>query len=179
MTEKNAADKPAKAPAKKPAAKRTTSRPTSKIIRNLRNAPVHLRLGSQNNIYRIELKPRGLAGDTHTVPADLTQEHTFISAHGHLFEIITSAEAAKIEYPRVGYLTNERTEVIRDQDATLASQPSWDGKGLTPNVAKERLAGEAPRRAEVPGSQQYRSPGDVDGVGPTKLVVERTSQPNQ
>lgn len=118
-------------------AKAKTPRLTSKLIRNLNNAPVHLRIHSAGNErpYFMQLAPRGFPNDVHEVPAHLTITNDFIQGAGRLFEIITRTEANKIEYPKQGYLaqTGFNVEVIRADQNIVARIPDWDGKGRLPD----------------------------------------------
>lgn len=110
-----------------------TKRRTAKTIRNLTNKMVHLRLQSidAEKPYRIELQPRGRRGDTHTVPARLTEDGTFVRGAGRLFEIIPLSEAEKIEYgartPGV-----EPAILVRHDEHVIGTVPNWDGQGKIP-----------------------------------------------
>jgi hypothetical protein len=111
-----------------------TKRRTAKTIRNLTNKMVHLRLQSVDaeKPYRVELQPRGRRGDTHTVPARLTDDGTFIRGAGRLFEIIPTSEADKIDYgPRQGTGV-EPAVLVRHDENVIGRVPDWDGQGRTP-----------------------------------------------
>lgn len=120
-------DKKKKTTPKKTAAKKTPvkrpARPTAKIIRNLRQVPVHLRLrGDGEKPYRIELKARGNHGDSSNVPAKCTQDATFARGLGVLFETITQTELNKIQYPPIGYAgSNVTIERMADTSRTIAT----------------------------------------------------------
>jgi hypothetical protein len=128
----------------------TSKRRQSRTIRNLRGTPVHLRLFGQGNDapYRIALTPRGNPGDTHTVPANLTDDGTFVAGIDVLFEIIPASEAQGLQYERTGgrapeyegetlvVVRNEENVVVR-QDANLEPAP------------RRRLG---PAMANVPGA---------------------------
>lgn len=79
----------------------------SEIIRNLRPTAVHQRFRAfgVEKPYRIEFQPRGLRGDTHEIPIQYTESGEYQRNKGVLFEVITRAEALKLEetYPLVGY----------------------------------------------------------------------------
>lgn len=183
-----------KAPARKPRA--STPRPTAKTIRNLRGTVVHARLLSQDpeKPFRIALQPRGLQGDTTTVPATLISDHTFVSGVDVLWEIITTTEARQVEYQPVGYLgRTDAPQVIRPEDTTIASVEDWDGKGRVPQQrtptgrqASEREFGTGLHTTDVPGAdaalhQQLRQaqkagetamPDGVD-IASRQVVIER------
>ncbi len=140
---------------KKTATKST--RKTAKWIRNLRGTPVHLRLYGEgrDKPYRIELNRRGLSGDMHQVPASLTDDGTFASGIGVLFEIITTAEANRIRDSYEGsggYQGIEPAQLVREQDTVIATGPAYDGKGLAPREGvQQRPLG--PTVVQTPGSQ--------------------------
>ena len=173
----------AKAPAKPRAPKAGP-----KIIRNLRNMPVHLRMGNKKDPFRVQLAPRGLQGDTESIPVEVQQDYGFISGVGRLFEIITATEARDLQYQSVGYL--ERTDtakIYREEDTTIMTADDWDGKGTrTPQERNKRTQGQV--LTDVPGSdaalhQAIRTgQAAVDGDNPAmpegvafdrKVTVER------
>jgi len=111
-------------------------RKTAKTIRNLRGTPVHLRLfgaGSEKP-YRIELQPRGVAGDWHTVPANLTDDGAFVAGVGLLFEIVPTSEARKTQYARPGNAPAGLlpVEVVRHDENIVSREAAWDGTGKAP-----------------------------------------------
>lgn len=111
------------------AKKRTAApRKTAKTIRNLRGTLVHLRLFGEggDKPYRIELKPRGMYGDVHTVPANLIDNDTFVAGVDVLFEIITKTEANKIEYAPQGYQGIEAAKIVRDSETVISRTPDVD-----------------------------------------------------
>ena len=71
---------------------------TKKVIRNLHFMPVNLRFGSKKDPYYITLARRGSLGDVVEIPADFTDHPDFNRNVNVTFEIISSAEAKKIQY---------------------------------------------------------------------------------
>lgn len=71
---------------------------SKKIIRNLHTVPVNLRFGSRKDPYHITLQRRGQSGDWVEVPADIADHPDFGRNVGLSFEIISAAEAKKIQY---------------------------------------------------------------------------------
>lgn len=134
---------------KKPAAKaksttaKAPSRPrkTAKTIRNLRGCPVHLRLQKEDaeKPFRVQLAPRGLRGDTAIIPVGLVDNPGFVQDIGVLYEIITTTEAANIEYASVGYLgRTDAPQILREEDTVIQSAKNWDGKGKSPQEREIR-----------------------------------------
>ena len=154
--------------AKKAPAKSTTRtsapRKTAKTIRNLRGTQVHARLRSKNpkDPFRIELQPRGQAGDTTVVPVELQSDPTFLDGIDVLWEVITASEAKELAagYAPTGYLgRNDAPVIIRPEDTTITTAQDWDGKGLAPvertvqgRQASQREFGTGMHTADVPGS---------------------------
>lgn len=99
--------------------KKTSTRRTAKTIRNLRGTPVHLRLGPEDNRYRIQLSPRGQPGDVSTVPANLIDDHTFTSGVNILFEIITQTEARNIQYGPSTATGVEPAKLVREEETVI------------------------------------------------------------
>jgi hypothetical protein len=126
-----------------------STRRTAKTIRNLRGTPVHLRLFGAGNDkpYRIELQPRGTSGDWHTVPASLTDDGTYVSGLGLLFEVIPTSEARAIQYQFAPVGLPPAT-VFRADENVVSREPEWDGTGQQP----QRRAGAGPALADVLGS---------------------------
>lgn len=144
---------PKATPAAKPAAKPRAPKAGPKIIRNLRNMPVHLRLGSDPP-YRIQLQPRGRQGDTASVPVALQEEYAFLRGVGTLFEVITQTEARKVEYGPVGYVGRpDSATIYREEDTTIQTADNWDGKGRrAPEDRNIHRTGQ--NLADVPGSDE-------------------------
>lgn len=125
---------------------------------------MHARLYSQDpeKPFRIALQPRGVQGDTTTVPATLVNDYTFTQGVGKLWEIITTAEAREAEYAPVGYLGREDApQIIRPEDTTVAVADDWDGKGRVPverrtstgkQLSERGEFGTGMHTADVPGS---------------------------
>lgn len=164
-TKKAATTKPKSAStAKKTTTRRaSTPKPKAATIRNLRGTVVHARLYSQDpeKPFRIALQPRGVQGDTTTVPASLVNDYTFTQGVGILWEIITTAEAREAEYAPVGYLgRSDSPQILRPEDTTVMTAEDWDGKGRVPQdrrtstgkQASEREFGTGMHTADVPGS---------------------------
>lgn len=97
----------------------TTPRRTAKVIRNLRGTPVHIRLGPDDNKYRIQLSRRGEPGDVSTVPANLIDDYTFTSGVGILFEIITQAEADNIVYGPSATNAVDPAKLVREEETVI------------------------------------------------------------
>lgn len=68
-------------------------REAPKYIRNVREVPVGIRLGTGR---RIDLKPRGMRGDCAPVNEDEMDDEIFLGNVGLIFEIIPNAEAKKV-----------------------------------------------------------------------------------
>lgn len=120
----------------------------AKWIRNLRGVPVHLRLYGEGRTdpYRIQLNRRGLPGDIHQVPANLTDDGTFVAGIDVLFEVITESEARSIQYNVATGYQGAPVVVERPQDTVVSVVPDVDSKG--------KLIG--PRVVRKPGSdRQY------------------------
>jgi len=98
---------------------------TKKIIRNLHAVPVNLRFGSSKDPYHITLQRRGQSGDWVEVPADITDHPAFGRNIGLSFEIISSAEAKKIQYGERAAKTAMETDLafklerMSDQSKTV------------------------------------------------------------
>ena len=129
----------------------TSKRRQARTIRNLRGTPVHLRLFGQGNDapYRIALQPRGNPGDTHSVPANLTDDGTFVAGIDVLFEIIPTSEAQSIQYERAGgrpqEYEGETLVVVRNEENVVRRQP----------VDQEPGPGRiGPATVNVPGSDE-------------------------
>lgn len=164
------------AKAKAPATPKVSKTP--KIIRNLRNMPVHLRFFTEakTDPFRIELQPRGLRGDSERVPAALTETQAFQEGYGVLFEIITSTEQKKIPYGRVGYTGEAAVEIIRDEDINRLVAPDWDGKGRPPHLLQAQgrigeIAG--PVIADLPGSAGGSALPDGVDLTSRRIKIER------
>jgi hypothetical protein len=71
---------------------------TKRVIRNLHPMPVNLRFGSKRDPYHITLQRRGQSGDYVEVPGDIAEHPDFNRNVGLTFEIISVAEAKKIQY---------------------------------------------------------------------------------
>lgn len=137
----------AKAPAKPRAPKAGP-----KIIRNITGVPVHFRLGSQKDPFRVQLAPRGQQGDTEAIPVALQQDYSFIQGRDRLFEIITETEARNLQYAQVGYLArDDAAQIYRQEDTTIQTADNWDGKGRrAPEDRNVRTTGQ--KLADLPGS---------------------------
>lgn len=153
-TTKASAAKKTKTVSKAAAPKRASApRRTAKHIRNLRGTLVHLRLYSQNaeKPFRIELKPRGVQGDTSVIPANLIDDPTFLAAVDVLVEVITESEHKALQgtYAPVGYLgRQDAPKIIRPDDTTIMKAKDWDGEGR--RVPQEREIQRVERGSDVP-----------------------------
>ena len=147
---------PRKAAAPKAAPKARATRPKAgpKIIRNLRQMPVHFRLGNNKDPYRVQLAPRGQQGDTESIPVALQVDYAFIRGVGSLFEIITVTEARALQYQPVGYLgRTDAPKVYTEADTVIQTADDWDGKGQrAPEDRNVRTSGQV--FADVPGSDE-------------------------
>jgi hypothetical protein len=137
-----------------------------KIIRNLHTVPLNLRFGSKKDPYYLQLARRGQRGDFIEVPADVTEHMSFGQNVGKSFEIISAAEAKKIEYdaattqtmldsgefvgPLGQTLTAGRISNTEDDSHVIGG---FDEKG---NVV--RLKDVGPRRSQAVGTQDNPVP---------------------
>lgn len=184
---KAATEKTTESTAAKPRTRTAPPKPSAKIIRNLRNCPVHLRLFGplSEKPYRVELKPRGETGDISSIPVNVQDTPQFITGVGVLFEIITETEARQSMYQtQVGYSqVREHAQIISDSSSTIMTQPD-----VQQDATKERLDllrrtdGAGPAYADVPGSdgalhetlrEGSRNAALPDGAFPQRVTVER------
>lgn len=170
VTKAKAAPKAAETPA--PRQRKPKEGP--KTIRNLLSVPQHFRLqGSREKPYRIELKPRGVRGDTAGIPLDCQSDTAFISGLDRTFEIITDAELRDLagQYPPVGYqgrqplmpmadgsLVEQNVRVVRQQQNVVA-------KTVDP-YAEKANAQASPAAQQALLAQQAAQQGRTGGVGP-------------
>lgn len=126
--------------------RQSTPRKTAQTIRNLRGTPVHLRLGADNNKYRVQLARRGEPGDVATIPANLIDDTTFVAGVDVLFELITKTEANKIEYGPSGYQGVETAKLVREQETVIKRVADMGSDGKMP----QRELG--PTHVKTPGA---------------------------
>lgn len=145
---------------------------TKKVIRNLHTMPVNLRFGSKRDPYYITLSRRGTLGDVVEVPADFTDHPDFNRNAGVTFEIISSAEAKKIQYETATVQTamssdkNFKIERMEDTSTTVGlvdANPKNGGVIRTgdTNPIKSRTRGTVEN--PIPES---RGEGDAPPVSP-------------
>lgn len=146
---------------KKTAPKTTRTRTAApkkgpKIIRNLRNMPVHLRLYSSLNPkdpFRVALEARGGRGDTSVIPINVQEAPQFVKGEGVLFEVITQTEYLKLEYEIPSFERRDIAKVVRDEDTVISKQDNWDGAKGT----------KQPERRST-GVNYYDAPGSDTGL---------------
>jgi len=80
------------------------------------------------------LQPRGYPGDVHTVPANLVNTDTFLAGVDVLFEVITKAEADKIQYGPTGFQPGPEAKLIRPEDTTILTTPDLGSDGKPRNL---------------------------------------------
>lgn len=161
------------------------SKPQARVIRNLRNCPVHLRLQGPDTEkpYRVQLNPRGQFGDVTRIPAALTETYQFTSGVGTLFEIITQTEASAIPYAPTGYIDQAEVTVVRTEEQVVSRRAEYDGKGrvpahrpLAPTVAQ--VPGSDPRMQALSGEKPTADAMIPEGVDLTtrKVTIERVKE---
>jgi hypothetical protein len=140
---------------------------TKKIIRNLHPVPLNLRFGSKRDPYYITLSRRGMSGDYTEVPPDIVDHPDFSRNVGNSFEIISAAEAKKIQYGERAAKTaieadkQFKLERMSDTSTTIGQ---LDDKG---NIA--RTGDVNPMRARSVGTVDNPVPasrGEADGDAP-------------
>jgi hypothetical protein len=154
---------------KMPVAKKTARpRKTGKWIRNLHNSVVHLRLGSRKDPTEVNLDPRGRPGDIDFIPPEFLEDGTFVAAVNTLVEIITETEANQLKRDYAGsggYQGREAVPIIHEDDATIATQDNWDGKGnRTPARRKATNDRELAQQAHKTGMNVVDAPGSDSGL---------------
>jgi hypothetical protein len=146
-----------------PAPAATQAEDQPRTIRNLRSIPVHMRLDSgTDKPYRVALEPRGQKGDVAKVPARCTDDTAFSeSFNAGLFEIITSAERASIDYSKPAdrrAITDPRTGLPVQVLPTEGSEDNTVAEYAIQTQHHGQRAGEVtrtdvnPRQVYVPGS---------------------------
>ncbi len=133
---------------------------TTQYIRNLTPMPVNVRLGSRKDPYYVRLERRGMKGDVHAVPVDLTEHPAFLNSKGKLFELLTKVQVEKIEYLEPGIVrdpvfTTNRAEIVRPQDNVVQTAQIGDKHRLVKDDPLQAVRGNegiSISRAPVPGS---------------------------
>lgn len=134
---------------------------TKKIIRNLHTVPLNLRFGSKKDPYYLQLARRGEPGDFVEVPAELTDHVSFGSNVGVSVEVISAAEAKKIEYNVAATQTlMESGEFVGPLGQTLSAgtmvnveDSSHPVGGIDEKGHAVRLKDVGPRRSQAVGTQ--------------------------
>lgn len=150
---------------------------TKKIIRNLHQVPVNLRFGSRKDPYYLTLSRRGSDGDWVEVPGDIADHPDFNRNVGNTFEIISAAEAKKIQYESRAMKTaiesdaQFKLERMSDTSTTIAlvdADPKRGGIIRTgdANPMRSRATGtvDNPAANERPG--EAAEAGDAPPVSP-------------
>lgn len=140
---------------------------SKKIIRNLHQVPVNLRFGSRKDPYHITLQRRGQSGDWVEVPGDIADHPDFGRNVGLAFEIISAAEAKKIQYgeraSRTAMEADKQFKLERMSD-TSTTIGQLDAKG---NIA--RTGDVNPMRSRAVGTTDNPIPsdrGEAEGDAP-------------
>lgn len=148
----------------------------AKYIRNLQKVSVRVRFSSRTDPFHFVLAPRGVRNDTTLVPADLLEHPDNVrNLEVGTYEYITKAEKDKIEYPNpyrgAGQVQAEGPQFVPGvsrQQEVRSSTRAVDSKGFVQNPHDGANVNEnvAPRRAAVPGSEDFGSPEKYlkDGV---------------
>lgn len=154
-----------------------------RIIRNLRNVPVHMRLDAgRDKPYRVALEPRGTLGDVAQVPAICAEDTAFAeSFRANLFEIITSAERASISYdatPHEHVLLDPKT----GQPVRMLPTTSANGETVAtyqidttlhgPNAGHITANRVGPQQMYVPGAVQPAPQPSANSALPAPVRVE-------
>ena len=155
-----------------------------KIIRNLHPIPLTLRLGSSRDPFHINLARRGTPGDYVEVSPDLTEHPQFTRNVNVTFEVISAAEAGKIEYHMAPSRTasesdeyNVTLERMEDKSTTVATV-ELDDKGRPKFQRVTAQESRNPARSNAPGTvdraaQDAEAMPDVSPPLPTNVTVER------
>lgn len=147
---------------------------TKKVIRNLHPMPVNLRFGSKRDPYYITLSRRGMLGDVVEIPADFTDHPDFNRNVNVTFEIISSAEAKKIEYESNNTQTametdrNFKIERVEDTSTTVGlvdADPKHGGVIRTGDTNPMRSRARGTVDNPVPESRG-EAEGDAPPVSP-------------
>lgn len=125
------------------------------FIRNIRQVPVGMRLGTGR---RIDLRPRGQRGDTVPLKPEEELDEIFIANIGLLFEVISAEESKKIIAKQV---TNQQS--VHPALATIRNEY---GKEYTNGVVMvEETSEERPTIATVDERgmiTRFKAPGTTD-----------------
>ena len=128
------------------------SRDGDTIVRNLHNRPIRVRIGREDQPYRINLERRGEKGDTTAIPAALRSDLNYKNNLGVAFEEISDAEfdalRGRRRSRRVDPITEQHRQnlvVTQDADRTVAV--------LQDTTPQDRLSQIGPRYKDVPGSR--------------------------
>lgn len=142
---------------------------SKKIIRNLHQVPLNLRFGSKRDPYHITLSRRGQSGDYTEVPADIADHPNFNRDLGSAFEIISVAEAKKIEYgERAARTATEadkafKLERMSDTSTTIGQLDDKGNVARTGDVNPMRARSVGTTDNPIPAS---RGEAEAEGDGP-------------
>lgn len=138
-------------------------------IRNITSRLVRVRLGKASDPYRIELQPRGRSGDVADVPGSLVGTTQFKRNVGRVFEIISSDDAAGIDYSGTTTRQFPMADLVREAERIVARQKFDPNTGLPIEQMRQTdrsLGGPVgPRIAAAPGSDNVLM-GIPEGVTP-------------
>lgn len=149
-------------PRKRRGATPVGERPGDKIIRNLHNHPLRLRLGKPSDPYRVNLEPRGEPGDVDQIPRSLVGDLGYKRNLNRSFEEITSDEYDALVEQYAGYSTGgyqggyTDAELVLDSDRTIYD--TAQGGAVEPR-------GFGPKFLDVVGSDRQRNSAARDAMG--------------
>lgn len=128
--------------------KKVGERSGDRIVRNLHEKMVRIRLGNPRDPYRVNLEARGTPGDTDQIPASLVNDIGYKRNHGRTFEEITNEEYDALTDIYSGYGAGfqggyDNVDMSYAEDRTIAR--------LT-DVSDPRSRGVGPRYVDAPGS---------------------------
>lgn len=137
-----------------------------KIIRNLHQVPVNLRFGSRKDPYYLTLSRRGTDGDWVEIPGDIADHPDFNRNVGNTFEIISLAEAKKIQYE------NRAMRTAMESDKQFKLERMSDTSTTIGLVDADLKKGGVVRTGDV-NPLRSNATGSVDNPVP----VERPGEP--
>ena len=143
---------------------------TKKVIRNLHPMPVNLRFGSKRDPYYITLSRRGIIGDVVEIPADFTDHPDFNKNVNVTFEIISSAEAKKIQYE------SNTVKTAIDSDRNFKIERMEDTATTVGLVDANPKNGGVVRTGDI-NPMRSRVRGTVDNPVPESREIEGDAPP--
>lgn len=158
-----------------------------KIIRNLHSVPLNLRFGSKKDPYYLQLARRGQNGDVIEVPGEIADHISFSQNVGKSFEIISAAEAKKIEYDTPvtqtlmngGEFVGPLGETLRAGTVVNLEDNAQPVGGFDEKGNLVRLKDVGPRRSTAVGTQDNPVPEEhtppVEPPMPKFVGVERAT----